>query len=1133
MTAPTRKSVWASPALWILGAVLSLVAAIAAVQLMNARIPALGVEIEFSREQALRAASELQQRRFPDLTTSHKATHFGRDQTLQTYVELEGGGLEAFRENIDDPNFSPFAWNLRLFSPEQQEEFRASYTPAGEPLSFSYEMPQSVEGPALEAEAARALAEREALTFVGERFKGYEPFDSKQTTQPNGRVDHTFTYQHKTLALGEAQPRLDIDVRGDTVTRIQPFNHIPHEFHMRFGEMRELNQLISQYSSYAMAILFFIGGVIGGGIWLYRKQQLKWLTGAKLALVVTVGVAAAMLAALPARWMSYQTTESVANFIQKQAQEVGLYLIFSTAIFATIFAVAEGLSRKAFAGHPRLFSFYNPGNAASPQALGRIGGGYIWTGFFLLYAIGFILLMQQMGGWSPRDMGVDPNILSSWRPALAPIFQALQAATWEESLFRAIPLAGAMLIGRHFGKEKLFVIITLLLQAIIFAGAHANYPQLPGYSRLLELLIPSLAFGLVFLRFGLVPCITTHFLYDLVLMSSPLFTAESDGLFFDQVLVVAAGLAPLGILVTARLRMGRWQTMPSEGFNGTPLPGENEVAKPDSESASELDLKSLHLPYRFAWPLLALGLVLVVVGVVMQKPSPLDELTASKAEAIAYADQLVAERGVHPTDGWERAAVIEDLAHEQKRYVWYEAADQDSGRELFYQLLGSYLDQPYWTVTYRRFDGPVETRQESWKVWLTASGELNSVDRRLPEADAGAELSREEAIALAEERIVENGWTDPTKLEVTTASENQRPERRDWHIEFADRQAYEYEDSYAYIWFDIAGDQVVAHGRSVTVPEEHKRKNAEMNSAKTPWKIVASACLIGLIIVALVGFFYRRRNRGQFMILAPLPWCLLIAVTFLVSSSLWAHTSVMEFQTTVSLKAQWIGTIVGLAIGAMFMSLVTLLALQPVYNARLTQDHLRRDLLWGFTLALLFSGVQSLIWLTLPSQDIPLSNPADWGSTLPWLTTLANTAQGLLPGFLIIALCTGIAYFLRGRLTMLLVAVLALGWALATAFKSWHFAADLANSALLLALGGMMVYLALRREYGLALSFTGFFTALKALNILQAHYPGAIVHSLLALITMLAVTVALVWHWYRAPRPEPAPTKTEQGEIGR
>lgn len=1121
MTAHTRKNFWFSPATWILGAVLSLVAAATAIQLFNARIPALDVKIEFSREQALQATAELQQQRFPDLTTSRAATHFGRDQTLQTYVELEGGGLEAFREHIDDPNLAPFAWNLRLFTPEQQEEFRASYTPAGEPLSFNYEMPQSVEGPALEADAARRLAEQEALAFIGERFSGYEPFDSKQTTQPNGRVDHTFTYQHNSLTLGEAQPRLNVVVRGETVTRIQPFNHIPHEFHMRFGEMRELNQLISQYSSYAMAILFFIGGVIGGGIWLYRKQQLKWLAGAKLALVVTVGVSAAMLASLPARWMSYQTTDSVASFIQKQAQEVGLYLVFATAVFATIFAVAEGLSRKAFAGHPRLFSFYRRGNAASPQALGRIGGGYIWTGFFLLYAIGFILLMQQMGGWSPRDMGVDPNILSSWRPALGPIFQSLQAATWEEGLFRAIPLAGAMLIGRHFGKEKLFVITTLILQAIIFAGAHANYPQLPGYSRLLELLIPSLVFGLVFLRFGLVPCITAHFLYDLVLMSSPLFSAEGEGLIIDRVLVVAAGLAPLGILLAARLRVGSWQTMPAEGYNGTPLPSENEAATSRSEPAPVLNLKSLQLPSRFAWPLLGLGLVLVVAGIVMKKPSPLDEFSASKAEVLAYADQLLAERGVDTADGWQRAAVIEDVAHEEKRYVWYEAANKDSGRKLFYQLLGSYLDQPYWTVSYHKFAGPVETREEGWKVWLTPSGELVSVARNVPEAEAGAELSREEAIALAKKRITENGWTNPEELEVTNASETQRPERLDWHIEFADREAYEHQDSYAYIWFDIAGDQVVRHGRSITVPEEHKRKNAEESSAKTPWQIAATVCLIGLIIVALVGFFYRRRNRGQFMVLLPLPWCILTAVAFLVSSGLWLHTSVLAFQTTVSLQAQWIGSIVGLAISAMFIALMALLALQPVYNARPPQNHLQRDLLWGFSLALLFSGVRSLIWLTLPSQDIPVANPAAWGSDLPWLATLAETAQGLLPGFILIALCTGIAYFLRGRLTLLLVAVLAIGWALASAFKSWHFAADLANSTLLLALGGMIVYLAIQREYGLALSFIGFYTALEALDVLQAQYPGASVQSSLALLTTLAVTLALVWHWYRAPRPEP------------
>ncbi|NIP59441.1 MAG: hypothetical protein GWM92_14035, partial [Gemmatimonadetes bacterium] len=63
-------------------------------------------------------------------------------------------------------------------------------------------------------------------------------------------------------------------------------------------------------------------------------------------------------------------------------------------------------------------------------------------------------------------------------------------------LFRAVPLAGAALLGERFGRRRLWIGSALVLQAVIFAAAHANYPQQPAYARLVELLIPSLVFGL-------------------------------------------------------------------------------------------------------------------------------------------------------------------------------------------------------------------------------------------------------------------------------------------------------------------------------------------------------------------------------------------------------------------------------------------------------------------------------------------------------------------------------------------------------------------------------------------------------------------------------------------------------------
>ena len=80
--------------------------------------------------------------------------------------------------------------------------------------------------------------------------------------------------------------------------------------------------------------------------------------------------------------------------------------------------------------------------------------------------------------------------------------------------------------------------------ALVFAAAHANYPGFPAYSRLVELFGPALIWGLIFLRFGLLPTVILHALFDLTLMSIPVFLVQGPGADFNRALVIAAGLVP-------------------------------------------------------------------------------------------------------------------------------------------------------------------------------------------------------------------------------------------------------------------------------------------------------------------------------------------------------------------------------------------------------------------------------------------------------------------------------------------------------------------------------------------------------------------------------------------------------------
>src|SRR5690606_29253719 len=136
--------------------------------------------------------------------------------------------------------------------------------------------------------------------------------------QVSGRADYNFTYEHDSLQVGEARFRLLLTVAGDQLVAVDTFKHIPQAFEQRFGELRALNNYISQVAGFIFAGLFVLGGLVGGGIWLHRRHQLHWRPALVPAAIVATGLGVSRLMSLPSVWMDYRTTETVSNFLSQQ-----------------------------------------------------------------------------------------------------------------------------------------------------------------------------------------------------------------------------------------------------------------------------------------------------------------------------------------------------------------------------------------------------------------------------------------------------------------------------------------------------------------------------------------------------------------------------------------------------------------------------------------------------------------------------------------------------------------------------------------------------------------------------------------------------------------------------------------------
>lgn len=1093
---------------WAIFLVAALIAAVAAIKLMFVAAPGLNVDITFSREQAVAAAQQFQQRQFPELTTERSATVFVSDRGLQNYVELEAGGVDAFQQLIPQLDAVTHYWKVRNFAAGQEEELIMAFSPRGAPISFAYLMPDKTPGAALDESAARELAEAGARSFMGERFTAYKTLETKQKRQASGRVDYSFTYEHSSLSANEARFRLELKVAGDKLIAVDTFKHIPEAFDQRFNEMRSLNTQISQIASYFMAVLFGLGGLAGGGIWLFRRHQLRWVNAFWPALVVGAGLAGAVFANLPMAWMNYQTTSSAQTFLFQQLAQAGGVLVFASLAFATIYAIAEGLTRMAFADHPRLWDMFRPA-ALSPEVLGRVLGAYAWTGCFLLYAMVFYWFSSTvLGWWQPAGMNSDPNILASWRPALAPIFTALQAGTWEECVFRAIPLALAVLIGNHFGIRNKLVIVTLILQALIFAGVHANYPNLPGYSRLIELFIPALAFGLVYLRFGLMICMITHFEYDLVLMSLPIFTADDASLWFDRLLVILAGAAPLLALAWALLRGGRWSALGSEWRNGAPVD-----LVPDASPSTPADAFNIGAPLSIKplWLAVIALAAMVLIGLGANHTSRLEwpQYEIDRAQAGQQAEQYLQERGVLLEGEWRRTITTHNGEYQTRNFVWRQA-----GAEKTQELIGKYLDTPFWVVTWRKFDGPVEDRSEYWQAWIYPDGRLHELVHQLPEGRTGAKLTRGQAKAKAMAWIIENGWGNLATLEEKSVEEILRPARRDWAVTYLDKQAFDQGNGRAAIVIKLAGDEVTSYVRTIDIPQEWTRAETEAYSREQPYNIVSKLALLVLVGLAVVCFF-RKSSGRKFSLIAALPWVLLIVCANTAVSLLWIDQALTNFQTTMGWWMQIGMLLVGLGIGASVIGALVFFIAQALHTERpRIGANLTGDFVLGVVLALALVAYRALIELLLPTIWAPTPYSADLATAVPWLTVVLNGVKALFPSLMILMLVLGLSRFLTKTWRWWLVGAMVGLWLIASSLASREFMLTFAYQLFSLMMAGLGFLLIRRQQSGVALAMLGSIVALNQLGVMRAIYSDAMWQGLLSFVICLALTYVLLRHWY-------------------
>ena len=1018
----TRK-----PLFWLLLASLSALALLFSWHFFSLAFPSLDLSVKMSRGEALVAA----QTRARDLRLAapdtRTAVRFYNHDEVQNFLELEGGGSTSVQSLQKGQIFPLRQWEVRFYKEGDAAYSTLYFSPQGQPRGFTRHVPEQQADSSLTASAAQQMAETLALKdWQLDLAPGHSPYvlvQQSQKTRPNGRIDHFFSYEHRDLRFGkqgEGRVRLDLGIAGRQFAQLRYSILVPESFSRRYAEMRAANNTLASVATLGFGLLYGLGGCVLGLTLLWRSGWVLTRPALLWASLIALLQGAASLNQIPGSWFQYDSALSARDFILQQVGTAVFGMVMNWLTLLISFMAAESLSRRAFGQFPQFWRIWSREALASKQVLGQTVGAYLWVGFDLAFIVAFYYCTRQfLGWWSPMESLIDPDVLATPLPWLTPVANALHAGFWEECLFRAVPLAGAALLGDYlqqqfhgrFGSRRSWLIFALILQALIFGGAHANYAQQPAYARPLELFLPALIWGLVYLRFGLLPGIIFHYVFDLLLMSLPVFATDAPGLWPDRAIIIACALAPLAMVLWQRLRAGQWRELPEQLLNRAwqaQLP-------PLTETTPQHDRPANPAPWlmlRRILPLLGLGGILLWTLLPNPAPAALP-FAVTRDAATALADAALAERGIHPGPGWHRFSQVSANPADGESFIW-----KTAGRAAWQRLRGHYIPPLVWQVRYVSFAGDVVQRAEEWIVNVEdgvdgqgGGAHVRGVVHRLPESARATTLSEQQARSVAQSALltrfgpVAAGWRE------ISAQEVKQPQRKDWQFTFADDAASPLKTGEARVELTLAGDEVTQIRRTIHETEawqrQQRNRGALMQTVRIGMALMLVALAIGSLLLAI------RQKQGLKVSRRPgLVAAIIIATLMLASYANNWQGLAMQLKTDQPLLIQLGTTAVGLGVSmALLGALCGLLLNFSQQAAAMGKLGTGQSSPWwpGLALAALLAGLQALFaqWI---SQPVP---------ALPGTGILNNTLPAL-------AECTGalLHVLMFGNLLVLLLAQL-------------------------------------------------------------------------------------------------------------
>ncbi|MBM3248412.1 MAG: CPBP family intramembrane metalloprotease [Candidatus Omnitrophica bacterium] len=473
------------------------------------------VDLKVTRPQALQIAKNYLSSQGVDTAPYLKSKIFIEDSWADRYLQ-RALGFSKQEKFIKEQAYELFSWAIRFFRENQKEEYVVEVSSrSGEIISFEHPIKDTEVRHTKDNVVSKKIAQDFLENKFNIDFSEYD-FHEERAKKFDNRTDYAFSWEKKGVYIpweksedaGGAKLLIGATVSGEGVKDFYKSKlDIPEKF-KRFVK----NQMILGTSMYSIVNLLFLGWVAWAiFILISRKKELIFQKSYRNFIVIGLVVLALSIIDgfnnFERLLFAYPTSSFLMPFVSLNFINMILnYIFLTTAIIATGLA-GESLRYEVLPKNKLGSFFYYINSTIWSRSVARlILLGYVFFVIILgLQSAVFYIGQRFFGVWVESIRLT--RLSSSYIPYLSAFIIGLTASFSEEIIYR--------MFGISWGKRYLRnIVLAAIFASLIWGFSHTQYAVFPFWFRGLEVSILGLFLSFVFLRYGIIPVIIAHFLFD-------------------------------------------------------------------------------------------------------------------------------------------------------------------------------------------------------------------------------------------------------------------------------------------------------------------------------------------------------------------------------------------------------------------------------------------------------------------------------------------------------------------------------------------------------------------------------------------------------------------------------------------